>query len=56
MPGIPSKYTDDAIAVLIAITYLAGKALEPHGYGFEIPLEVVTAVLVWAFRGTWDGK
>lgn len=54
--GKPGEYTDDILAALITISYIAGKALEPHGFGFEIPIEVVTMVLAWAFRGMADSK
>ena len=51
MVAEPMEYTDDILAGFITLAYVAGLALEPHGYGFTVPIEIVTMVLAWAFRG-----
>ena len=43
--GTPWKYTDDLIAGVIVVGYIAGKA---SGI-YEIPPEMVTLVLGWVF-------
>jgi len=47
----PAEHTDDAIAVLLVIAYVAGLALEGVGYGFTIPVEVLMFVLGYALKG-----
>ena len=47
----PAQHTDDAIAVLIVVAYVAGKALASQGYGFDIPDDILMLVLCYALKG-----